>query len=321
MNLKELSQKMNLLGSEGTPFLVITDFSGTNCRIWSLSELPKGMRFQFPSAELNNSGKAQSNITLKAEPLSFEEYLPRFKNVINHLHRGDTYLVNLTMPTPVTSSHNAGEIYDSVSALYKLYLPEEFLYFSPESFVKIEENQISSYPMKGTISASIPNAEQTILNDPKETAEHNTIVDLIRNDLSIVAKNVRVPRFRYIDTIATHKGKLLQVSSEIRGDLENNWQSEIGTIFTKLLPAGSISGAPKKKTVEIIRESEPDERGYYTGVTALFDGSRLDSCVNIRFIETNGSNLTYRSGGGITSRSNEKDEYNELLEKIYVPLS
>lgn len=321
MNLEQLSIEMNSLGSRGIPFLVITDFSGERCRIWPLNELPKKLAFTFPDYCHNNTFSSGNDIKLRSNPISFDEYQPRFNNVIKHLHRGDTYLVNLTMPTPIESTHTPGEMYSAVSARYKLYFPNEFLFFSPESFVKIENNQISSFPMKGTISASIPNAEQIILNDSKETAEHNTIVDLIRNDLSIVAKNVSVPRFRYIDTITTHRGKLLQVSSEIRGDLPPKWQNEIGSIFTKLLPAGSISGAPKPKTVEVIQESELDDRGYYTGITALFDGEKFDSCVNIRFIEINNEQLTYRSGGGITSQSNVKKEYNELLEKIYVPVS
>ncbi len=173
--------------------------------------------------------------------------------------------------------------------------------------------------MKGTIPADYPDAESTILNDPKETAEHNTIVDLIRNDLSIVAKEVSVPNFRYIDKVHTHRGTLLQVSSEVRGNLGAGWQNRIGDILSAMLPAGSISGAPKKKTIEVIKESEPDDRGFYTGITAIFNGDSLDSCVNIRFIEINDNQLIYRSGGGITVLSQIESEYNELQEKIYVP--
>jgi len=120
--------------------------------------------------------------------------------------------------------------------------------------------------MKGTIDATVPDAENVILNDPKETAEHYTIVDLIRNDLSIVAKNVRVKRFRYIDLIRTDTKNLLQVSSEICGDLENGYESALGDIIFSLLPAGSVSGAPKKKTTEIIAAAEGTKRGYYTGI-------------------------------------------------------
>lgn len=173
--------------------------------------------------------------------------------------------------------------------------------------------------MKGTIDANILNAEKIILSDEKETAEHYTIVDLIRNDLNIVAKNVRVDKFKYIEKIRTNNKNLLQVSSKISGTLDKNLNNKIGDIIFSLLPAGSISGAPKKKTVEIILEAETYKREFYTGVAGIFDGKNIDSCVMIRFIQKNNENLFYKSGGGITSMSNLENEYNELNDKIYVP--
>ena len=87
-----------------------------------------------------------------------------------------------------------------------------------------------------------------------------------------------------------------------------------------MLPAGSICGAPKEKTVSIIQEVEQEKRGYYTGIFGFFDGENLDSAVNIRYLEKHQSEIRYRSGGGITSLSNLESEYNELIEKIYVPV-
>lgn len=174
--------------------------------------------------------------------------------------------------------------------------------------------------MKGTIDASIANAASILLSDQKEMAEHVTIVDLIRNDLSIVAEDVHVTKFRYIDRIKTHNGNLLQVSSEIVGRLPVNYKEEIGTILVCLLPAGSVSGAPKKKTIDIIRDAEGEARGYYTGVIGYFDGENLDSAVMIRYIEQVSGKLYYRSGGGITTQSNCEKEYEEALAKVYVPV-
>ena len=87
-----------------------------------------------------------------------------------------------------------------------------------------------------------------------------------------------------------------------------------------MLPAGSICGAPKNKTVSIIKKVEQGPRGYYTGIFGYFDGENLDSAVNIRYLEKKENQLLYRSGGGITFLSNLESEYNELIEKIYVPL-
>ncbi len=147
-----------------------------------------------------------------------------------------------------------------------------------------------------------------------------TIVDLIRNDLSEVAKNVNVNRFRYIDRINTNHKDLLQVSSEIAGDLSSDYVSHLGSILISLLPAGSISGAPKKKTIQIIREAEQEKRGFYTGVFGYFDGKNLDSSVIIRFIEQEDGHFYYRSGGGITAQSEVEKEYQEVIDKIYVPI-
>jgi para-aminobenzoate synthetase component 1 len=152
-------------------------------------------------------------------------------------------------------------------------------------------------------------------------AEHVTIVDLIRNDLSIHAEDVRVEKFRYIDTLETNRKKLLQVSSVISGKLPEDYPARLGEIIFSMLPAGSISGAPKEETLRIIRESEDGLRGYYCGIMGYFDGQDFDSAVLIRFIERKGEGLIYRSGGGITFMSDPEKEYQELIDKIYVPFA
>ena len=90
--------------------------------------------------------------------------------------------------------------------------------------------------MKGTIDAAIPGAEKRILEDPKEKAEHYTIVDLIRNDLSHVSKNVEVRKFRYLDKVVTPEKSLLQVSSEIMGELDSGYEQRMGDILFQMLP-------------------------------------------------------------------------------------
>jgi para-aminobenzoate synthetase component 1 len=206
-------------------------------------------------------------------------------------------------------------------ARYKLWLEDEFICFSPEPFIRISKGKISTYPMKGTIAGNLPNAEEMILSDKKETAEHHTVIDLLRNDMSMVAKNVAVERYRYIDKIKTHEGEILQVSSAISGQLDKDWNRKIGDILFSMLPAGSVTGAPKIKTVEIIRQVEKMDRGYYTGICGIFDGESIDSSVMIRFIESRNGQMFYRSGGGITFLSNAQNEYDELISKVYVPVA
>ena len=110
------------------------------------------------------------------------------------------------------------------------------------------------------------------------------------------------------------------MSSKISANLQNNWHENIGDILTSLLPAGSITGTPKKKTIEILNKVEEYDRGFYTGIFGFFDGENLDSSVMIRFIEIDKKGeLFYKSGGGITCDSNVELEYQELLDKIYLP--
>jgi para-aminobenzoate synthetase component 1 len=232
---------------------------------------------------------------------------------------GNTYLLNLTFPTEIQVNTSLLDIYFSSQARFKLYFKDQFVTFSPERFIQIQNNLIKTFPMKGTIDAHLPNAQQIILSDEKEKAEHTMVVDLLRNDLSMVAKQVRVNRFRYIDQIKAGPKELLQVSSEISGLLENSWHERIGDILVTLLPAGSITGAPKRKTVEIIRAVEGYQRGFFSGIFGYFDGHRLDSAIMIRFIEKQHDSLIYKSGGGITIDSDLTKEYQEMLDKVYIP--
>jgi para-aminobenzoate synthetase component 1 len=299
------------------------DFELKRPVIHALDELPEDIiistsLFDNSDPISHNTGDA---VIHEIQPVKFTEYKKAFKNVITNIRHGNSYLLNLTFPSLIKTEADLEDIFYCSRAKYRLLHKNKFVVFSPEIFVRIdEEGTIRSFPMKGTIDASVPGAERIILEDEKEKAEHNTIIDLIRNDLSMNASDVRVERYRYIDTIETSSYSLLQVSSEIVGSLGPEWKARAGSIISSMLPAGSISGAPKKETLRIIRESEKSERGYYTGVFGIFNGKELDSAVMIRFIEQNERGYVYRSGGGITALSNVEKEYNELIKKIYVPV-
>lgn len=312
---------MNRYGAGREPFLFIIDFDLKKPEIHKLKNLPSGILFASPLLSNIKSGQIYTKpFSLKKEPVSYKRYFEAFQNVQNNIKLGNTYLLNLTFPTLIETGLTLGEIFRMSIAKYKLLYYNEFVVFSPEIFVRIKDGRISSFPMKGTIDASVADAENSILNDEKEMAEHNTIVDLIRNDLSIVSDNVTVTRYRFIDKIKTNDRELLQVSSEISGNLNEGWQNQIGNIITGMLPAGSVTGAPKKETVRIIKESEKYDRGWYTGIFGVFDGKQLDSAVMIRFIEREPGGYIYKSGGGITYLSDPEREYEELIAKVYVPV-
>ncbi len=321
--MKSAVQAMNRLGKKRIPFLFIIDFAIRKPVVVPLGDIDAN-KILYDVNGISNfepHDLVPKKLLFNFTPISKQTYCKAFEKVQFHLGRGDTFLLNLTMPAKLETNFGLQDIFYRTKAKYKLWIKDKLVVFSPEIFVKINNQTISSYPMKGTMDASLPDAEEKLLSSKKELAEHYTIVDLIRNDLSMIAEKVEVTRFRYIDRVKTHKGELLQMSSEIRGKLPDDFHEHLGDLLVKLLPAGSISGAPKKKTVAIIKDAEGYDRGYYTGIFGLFDGTSLDSGVMIRYVEQNPDGLVYKSGGGITTNSNCDDEYQELIDKIYVPLA
>ena len=322
LNQEETKAKINDFALKGAPFLFVINSSMTEAVVLSPDEAcHEGIFFNF-NGITNQQEKTddQPVMTFELFPPGFETYEKAFRKVQSHIRRGDTYLLNLTFPTKIRTNLNLKQIYGLSNAPYKLLFKDQFVVFSPEIFIRIQDRIITGFPMKGTIDAGIPDAEKIILDDRKEFCEHNTIVDLIRNDLAMVATGIKVDRFRYIDRLNTNRKDLLQVSSEISGILPENFRSQLGDIIFTLLPAGSVTGAPKEKTVQIIRNTEPSDRGFYTGICGYFDGKSLDSAVMIRFIENTQNGMVFRSGGGITALSNVADEYRELIDKVYVPV-
>lgn len=323
MNLEQYRHQVNTLVRERTPFLFAIDFELENPWISPVSQLnPDSVLFDFNGVTnaLKPNRLNERVVNLKPRPVSFDAYRSKFLKVMQGLEYGDSFLANLTIRTPLDERLSLRDLFHVAKARYKLWMKNQFLVFSPESFVRTRDGWIYSYPMKGTIDASVPNAIEKVLSDQKEMSEHVTIVDLIRNDLSMIASQVQVKRFRYVEPIHSKGKTLLQVSSEIAGQLDDRFYQDPGGAILSLLPAGSISGAPKEKTIELIKSAEGEKRGFYTGICGIFDGQDFDSGVMIRFIEEDQGVWYYRSGGGVTTQSDARDEYQETLDKIYVPI-
>ena len=386
---QEIIDKINQQASQDEPFLFVINYQGDKAFIRLLSDInPEECLFDFEGrGNLSHVWKETlkeeilkketlkeetSETTWQIEPPLYEDYERSFNIVKSNIMAGNSYLTNLTCRVPVSCNLSLEEIFHRAKGKYKLllrrkrtqaedkaHLKEEnieenltpFVCFSPETFVRIKGGRIYSYPMKGTLDASLPDAEKQLMEDRKEAAEHATIVDLIRNDLSRVAENVRVDKYRYIDVLHTNKGDILQTSSEISGRLPEDYPHHLGEILDAQLPAGSITGAPKDKTMQIIQEAEGYDRGFYTGIMGIYDQGELNSAVMIRFIEeetspvdfeTDGEKnfkasegkgdeasegkrdeasrkLYFKAGGGITSKSDCRKEYEEVIQKIYLP--
>ncbi len=315
-------QEIDELSQQKVPFVCVIDFLKENCEVFKVNELLENkVQISFPT--FSNAETAQQSapdLHLETYPISRNTYEKGFNLVKKNLQAGNSYLINYTCSTEIAINLSLEEIFQHSKAKYKVLFKDVFTCFSPETFIEIRNNRIFTHPMKGTIDAAIPDAVNVLRNNKKEKAEHYTVVDLLRNDLSMVADEVRLDQFQRIDFIKTAQKNLYAMSSEISGDLKPEFQSKIGRVLQKLLPAGSILGAPKKKTLEVILEAETQDRGFYTGVCGYFDGENFDSCVMIRFIEKKDGKIFFKSGGGITHLSNLEDEYTEMKNKIYVPV-
>ncbi len=319
LNQEKGFETINLLGQKHTPFLFIISYDKTKIFAQALDNLDEDIFYKLENWRNYPVEKQTGDFTFSKSPVDFSIYKKTMNTVLEEIRSGNTYLLNLTFKTPIETNYMLKEIFTYAQAKFKLYFKDEFICFSPERFIEIKENSISTYPMKGTIDANLPYAKESILADKKEMAEHVMIVDLMRNDLGIIGSDVKVERFRYLEKIRAGEKELLQVSSKITAQLPPDWKNNLGKLLKQILPAGSISGTPKRNTVNIIHRVENYDRGFYTGVFGLFDGESLRSSVMIRFIEKENDKLFYKSGGGITIDSDTASEYEELIHKIYLP--
>lgn len=268
---QEIIQHINQLVIEGEAFIFVINYQGDKAYIKKLSEIDSHECLYDFDGKTNTKDLSQnglpSKISWKAIAPSFSDYAKSFDIIKRNIMAGNSYLTNLTCQVPIECNLSFEDIFFHSQGKYKLLIKNDengigqFVCFSPETFVKIRNGRIYSYPMKGTISADFPDAAQILMEDEKEAAEHATIVDLIRNDLSQVATEVRVDQYRYIDLLHTNKGDILQTCSEISGKLPDDYQQHIGDILA-----------------------------------------------------------TQLAGGGITSKSDCHKEYEEVLQKVYLPI-
>jgi len=244
-----------------------------------------------------------------------------FSKVQNYIVAGDTYQVNLTQRYEATSPIQASELYFSlkqtIDAPYCCYFAinqqQAVLSFSPEQFIQIKDRKITTRPIKGTAAYIDVLSAEKLKSSAKDLAENLMIVDLMRNDLSKVCKpkSVLTPD---LFTVERHK-ELLHLVSTVTGSLCDEI-SEIGA-FLSCFPGGSITGAPKKRAMEIISEIETHRRGAYCGsIFYCNDNGNFDSNILIRTIVANKDNLYCWGGGGIVADSTLESEYRESIIKV-----
>ena len=257
---------------------------------------------------------------------SFEDYEKRFHRVHRHLRAGDCYQANLTFPVNANWSGEPLAAFDALTArqpvkygaLVSLGDPV-VLSRSPELFFEIDgDGWIETHPMKGTAPRGKTPGEDRQLkeflqNDPKNQAENRMIVDLLRNDISLISEvgTLDVPELFRIESYPTVHQMVSRVRAKLLPDLT------IARVFSALFPCGSITGAPKIRAMEILRELETASRGVYCGSIGWIapDGTmRFNVAIRTIALYENGE-AVYNVGGGIVFDSSAEEEYAECLLK------
>ena len=261
--------------------------------------------------------------TAIALTLPESEYSAKIRQIQEFIAQGETYQVNFTDQVCFAAASPASlyaTLADQNPVSYAAYLnlPDlKILSFSPELFFEIRNGMIVARPMKGTIRRGLDEAEDVaqaahLRNDEKNRAEHVMIVDLLRNDLGRVCQpgSVQVADPYTIERYRT----LHQMTSVVRGKLSP--QAAHYEVFRSLFPCGSITGAPKIRTMQIIRDIEHGPRGVYSGAIGRFapDGSSIFN-VAIRTLAVKQGVARLGVGGGIVADSEPRDEYQECLLK------
>jgi len=261
------------------------------------------------------------------EVTSAEDYEKAIAQIHHHLRQGDTYQVNYTVQLKQDLSANPFSIYNRMvveqEAGYNAYVEHDemaVISMSPELFFEQNDRELTTRPMKGTTQRGVTDDEDLkeaawLEQDPKNRSENMMIVDLLRNDMNRISEvgSEHVERLCQVEQYSTVWQMTSTIKSQLREDVD------LVVIFRSLFPCGSITGAPKIATMEIIKDLEPQPRGVYCGTIGILlpNGRRIFN-VAIRTIQLHQGKAIYGVGGGITWDSTWESEYREVHQKAAV---
>jgi para-aminobenzoate synthetase component 1 len=257
--------------------------------------------------------------------MTYDLYKSKIKKILSYIKKGDCYQVNLAQRFSLGYEGDEYSMYEilnsSFASPYSAYMNYPFgkiLSFSPERFLSIQNNIVETKPIKGTRTRSKdPEIDKINIHElktsDKDRAENLMIVDLLRNDLGINCKNgsIKVDKLFEIETFAN----VHHLVSTITGEVDE--ASSIYNLIKDAFPGGSITGAPKLRSMQIIDELEPNNRSVYCGSIGYisFD-EKVDLNISIRTMLAVDNNLYFWGGGGIVADSDVKSEYNETISKV-----
>lgn len=251
------------------------------------------------------------------------DYQQKVARILEHLAAGDIYQANLTFPLEIEAHGSAEALYARLRrnqpAPYSGFLAFEddlILSLSPERFFSLQDDVLAAQPMKGTAPATVPDAATNLQQDPKNRAENLMITDLLRNDLSQVAEraSVKTPALFEIEHLPSVYQMTSRVTAKRRAD------ASLADIMAALFPCGSVTGAPKRSAMRIIRAQEDSPRGIYCGAIGMIaPDSSMSFNVPIRtMVQTSGRTGTKTQmsiGSGVVADSTAQGEFDECLLK------
>jgi para-aminobenzoate synthetase component 1 len=271
----------------------------------------------LPADAFRVKGKISSNFTP-------DSYAVAFARVQHYLQAGDCYQINLAQRFSASASGDALAAYLTLRNLspapYSAFcsLPgTQILCASPEQFLRVQNGNVETRPIKGTRPRSSDPARDSQLvdelrNHPKDRAENLMIVDLLRSDLgkSCVPGSVHVPKLFEVESFAS----VHHLVSTIEGTLATG--RDALDVLRDCFPGGSVTGAPKQRAMQIIEQLEPNRRGIYCGAIGYigFDGN-MDTNIAIRTLVYSDDEIRFWAGGGIVADSDVAAEYQETLDK------
>ena len=288
--------------------------------------LGKGLDSLIPMGDpflSNKENREKEKIEFQCN-ISKEKYIRMVEKTKNYIREGDIFQGVISRRFEAFSESSLLNAY----RVLRTTNPSSYMYFiqlkdmqitgaSPETMVKLENRDLYTFPVAGTrrrgqnVKEDIC-LEKELLEDEKERAEHNMLVDLARNDLGKIAKfgSVEVE-----DYMSVHKfSKVMHIASVVKGKLKEG--KDGCHAVEALLPAGTLSGAPKFRACELIGQLEPDARGIYGGAIGYLDLSgNVDMCIAIRTAIKKGKKIYVQAGAGIVADSIAEKEYEECTKK------
>jgi anthranilate synthase component 1 len=307
-------------------YLIVFDhFSNELTLIELLAENEKS-RLQEISVLIENRNYASYNfqaVGQERSTISDDEYKAMVRRGVKHCRRGDVFQIVLSRRFEQAFKGDDFKVYRALRSIN----PSPYLFYfdfggfrifgsSPETHCKIVDGRASIDPIAGTAFRSgrlevDKQRTEALLADPKENAEHVMLVDLARNDLSRNANNVNVDFYKEVQ----YYSHVIHLVSRVSGTIEPG--SNFIKTYVDTFPAGTLSGAPKIRAMQLITEIEKHNRGAYGGCIGFigFDGN-LNQAITIRSFVSRGNVLYYQAGAGIVAQSNDERELQEVNSKL-----